>query len=158
MSPIGLWPRSFGRGGTVRDRPALRRAERAHPTRRQGAGFGVPAPGQIPGPLTAAAPDDGDLAVDVKDLQHAADVPIPVPAVLIPTVARPVLEVAREERPTLLKLAQDVAAELCVLLQELTPPPVPGVVRRAAGSPHPGADQRERLARLDERGGRGERA
>jgi hypothetical protein len=84
--------------------PLLERdAERAEPLRLEFAlglpqghrgGCRIPALGQIPHPLAAAAPDHGDLAVHVQRLEHAADVAVAVPAMLAPAVDRPVLELA----------------------------------------------------------------
>src|SRR5207237_652238 len=79
----------------------------------------VPALSQVPEPLAAAPPDDGDVAVHMEGLQHQADVPAPVPPVVEPLVARPVLEVAREQRAAPFELAEHVAAKRRVLLQEL---------------------------------------
>src|SRR5205085_8612964 len=110
----------------------------------------VPALGEVPEPLAAAPSDDGDLAVDVKRLEHQADVAVPVPAVLDPTLGRAVFEVAREERPTPLELAQHVATEGRVLLDEVPAPAVAAVGRRAPVAPHPRAKQGQRLDRVDE--------
>ena len=99
----------------------------------------------------APAADDGDLAVDVEGLQHAADVPAAVPAMLVATVHRPVLELAREQRAPPLELAQDIAPEGGVLLHELPPPAVALEGRRAPVPAHEGPQERERLDRIHER-------
>src|SRR5262249_16307501 len=100
----------------------------------------------------APAPDNGDLAGDVQRLEHASDVPAPVPAVAMTAlVDRAVFELPREQRPALLELAQDVAPERGVLLENLTPPPIPPVVFPPALLPDTRPDQRPRLDRVDER-------
>src|SRR5439155_15810120 len=48
-------------------------------TQRERLGLRIPALGEVPQPLATPAADDGDLAVDVKRLEHAAHVPAPVP-------------------------------------------------------------------------------
>src|SRR5207244_13596288 len=107
--------------------------------------------GEVPEPLAAAPPDDGDLAVHVEGLQHQPDVPVPVPPVLEPVVARSVLELAREERPAPLELSEHVAAKRRVLVQELAPPPIALEGRRSAVPSHARAEERHRLDRIDER-------
>src|SRR5205823_11833394 len=99
----------------------------------------------------AGAPCTCDLPVHVERLQHQPDVPVPVPPVLEPVVARSILELARQERPAPLQLAEDVPAERRVLLQELAPPAVARELRRPAVPPNARAQQRHRLDRIDER-------
>jgi hypothetical protein len=61
---------------------------------RQRLGLRVPALGEVPEPLAAAAPDNRDLPVDVQRLEHQPDVALAVPAVVDSRV-RPVLELPR---------------------------------------------------------------
>src|SRR5207237_1823338 len=61
-----------------------------------------------------------------------------------------VLQLAREQGPALIELAEYVAAEARVLLQEVAPPAVPGQCVRAPDPLHLCADQRQRFDRPDE--------
>ncbi|OLE30055.1 MAG: hypothetical protein AUG43_04530 [Actinobacteria bacterium 13_1_20CM_3_68_10] len=61
-----------------------------------------------------------------------------------------VLELATEQRPPVFELTQHVAAKACVPLEEIARPALPGRCVGAAVSPHPRADQRQRLDRPDE--------
>jgi hypothetical protein len=70
---------------------------------------------------------------------------------LVATVHRPVLELAREQRVPPLELAQDIAPEHGVVLHELPPPAIAHEGRRAPVSAHEGPQEWERLDRIDER-------
>ena len=79
--------------------------------------LGIPALGEIPDALLAAAADDGDLAARVQDAEHQTHLARAPPAVRLALRRPVVLDLAREERPAPVELAQDVAPERGVLLQ-----------------------------------------
>src|SRR5262245_5434471 len=87
----------------------------------------VPALGEVPEPLPAAASHHGDLAVQIEDHEHAPDVPVAEPAVVAGIARGAILELPGEQRPALFERAHHVAAEGGVLLQKLVPPAIPQV-------------------------------
>ena len=87
--------------------------------------------------MTAAPPDDRDLAAATEDLEQRRDLAGAEPAMRSALHRGPVLELAREERPALLELAQHVPSEARVRLQELTGTPLP--VGAPAAASHPRA-------------------
>jgi hypothetical protein len=104
--------------------------------------------------LSTAPPRNRDVAALVQPLQHLRDLPASPPAVSAGTAigsGRSIFELAREQRPAPLQLAEDVAAESGVLPQEVVPAPLPGKHACAAIPPHQRPDQRQRLDGPDER-------
>ena len=110
----------------------------------------VDALGEIPEPLPPAPSGDGDLAPQVQDRQHVADAPGAVPAVVARLALGAVVELAGEQRASLLELSHDVAPERPVLGHELSHPAFVRVVRRRPPAAHHAADHRQRLDRPDE--------
>jgi hypothetical protein len=66
---------------------------------------------------TVGVADDGDVAALLEELEHQSDLTVSPPAVRRPP-RRAVLELAGEQRTAPLELAQDVAPEARVLLEE----------------------------------------
>src|SRR6266550_5692756 len=114
-------------------------------------GLRIPAAGEVPEPLAVSAPHDRERPALVKYLQHHPYLAASEPPVVACPPAAAVLQLATEQRPPLLELPQHVAAKACVPLQEIARPALPRRCVGAAVSPHPRADQRQRLDRPDER-------
>src|SRR5918995_5302141 len=83
--------------------------------------------------------------------EHQPDHPRSPPAVIALLSLRAVFELAGEEWPPLLELAEDVAAERAVRRQELVHPALALRAPRAAEAPDPCPDQRQVLDRINER-------
>src|SRR5205809_95036 len=113
-------------------------------------GLRIPAAGEVPEPLAVSAPHDRERPALVKYLQHHPYLAASEPPVVACPPAGAVLELATEQRPPVLELTQHVAAKACVPLEEIARPALPGRCVGAAVSPHPRADQRQRLDRPDE--------
>src|SRR5205823_768353 len=109
----------------------------------------IPALAEVPESLSVAPADDRDFAAAAQQLEHEAHLGSPPPDVMLFAHARVVLDLAREERTAPLELAQHVAAEGSVRLEEFRAAELPRV--RAAPPSHPRPDQREVLDRPDER-------
>jgi hypothetical protein len=105
--------------------------------------------GEVPEALAAAAADDRDATAAVEDLEHDRDASASVPAVRLALRRRAVLDLAREERAAALELAEHVAPERRVRLQELVAAALPRVL--VATAAHAGAHERKRLDRPDVR-------
>src|SRR5439155_19826668 len=110
--------------------------------------LGVPALGEIPEPLFPAPADDRDHPASVQELEHQRHLAASPPVARFTGDHQVGFELAREQRPAALQLAQQVTAKPDVLLQELVAAPLPLVLD--AAPPHPGPDQREVLDRPDE--------
>ena len=112
----------------------------------------IPALGEIPQSLLSLPPGDRDDAVRLEDLEHQRHLAAPPPAVgLVRSGRRLVLELAREHRPVALELAQDVALEARVRLQELGAPTLVRVLPTPPATPHARLHERQRLDRPDVR-------
>jgi len=106
---------------------------------------------EVPEPLLAGPPRDGDLAARLQDLEHQAHLARAPPAMRLSGCHELVLELPREQRSVPLELAQQVTAEAGVLLQEVPDPAVPRRVAEAPPLRHSRADERQVLDRPDER-------
>src|SRR3954451_12661051 len=125
--------------------PVVEDARRLAPAHRLG--VGVPALGEVPHALPAAPPDDGDLSARVQHAEHQSHLTLTPPAVRLAAAGAVVVDLAREERPALLQLAQDVAPERRVLLQVVDE----AAVERSGAPPHARPDQRQDLHPPEER-------
>src|SRR4051812_39736831 len=117
--------------------PVVEDARRLAPAHRLA--LGIPALGEVPHPLPAAAPDDGDLSARVQHAEHQPHLALAPPAVRLAAAGAVVVDLAREERPALLQLAQDIAPERRVLLQVADE----AAVERAGAPAHARPDQRQ---------------
>src|SRR4051812_9515298 len=89
-------------------------------------GLRIPALGDVPHALPAAAADDRDLSARAENFEHQSHLARAPPVVAVGALPAHVrVDLAREQRPALLELAQDVAAEGAVLVDELEPAPRP---------------------------------
>ena len=153
----GIGPSSASGCATSRPRcePHAERAEAllvVEPPRlreRQRLGLGIPALGEIPDALLALPADDRHLAARGEELEHQAHLALAPPAVVLASVAGRVGDLAREERPALAQLLQDVAAVGGTRLD-----PLDGSGARS----HDRRDHHADLPDVDVRAGRGRRA
>src|SRR5262249_40385061 len=84
----------------------------------------IPPIREIPDPLLALTADDRDLAAHVEDTQQQTHLALAPPAVRLAARRLVILDLAREQRPPRLELAQHVAAVGRVLLQKGDQPAV----------------------------------
>ena len=112
----------------------------------------IPAFGEIPQPLPPLSTGDHDDAICVEDLEHERDLAAAPPAMrLVRSGDRVVLELARRHRSVPVELAQHVALEARIALEELVSPALVRVVAAPPAAPHPRLDEWERLHRPDVR-------
>jgi hypothetical protein len=105
---------------------------------------------EVPNPLLADAARDRYLAACLQHVEHEPHVAVAPPAVRLAAGRQVVLQFTRQQRAVALELAQDVAAEAGVLLQELADPTIPGGAAGASASHHPCPHERQVLDRPDE--------
>src|SRR5207245_3276741 len=78
--------------------------------------------GKVPETMGADTAGDGYLAASGKDVEHEPQRATPPPRVAFGSGRDVLLQIPREQRTVVLEFAQQVAAEACVLAQEVAHP------------------------------------